>query len=464
MEKSPSINPKRDLTQGSVVKKLLMFALPLMASNLIMQFYNVADSIIVGQFVGPGALAAVGVSFPIMMFFNAMFMGVSTGAGIVVSQFFGAKNRDALDKAVSTTFTLTMIVGVIITVLGLFLSKPILHLLGTPDNILDDAATYLAIIFAGSIGNMVYMIGGGILRGMGDSKWPLYFLIFSSVVNVILDLIFVAVFGWGVPGVAWATMIAHFAAGVLVYFRINKGDYGVKLRLRKMHIDAFSAKTIIKLGLPTGIQSMAMSAGSLIIQSFANRFGSDFIAANSAVMRADGFVIMPMMAIGMAVTTFVGQNIGAGKIDRAKHGVRTAALMIIGIGTAMGVILWFFGIYIIRAFTQAENVLEIGERGIKVLAFVYCFMGLDQCFGGSMRGAGAAVAPMVTGLLANIARIPLAYFLAVVPGDYMGLFYSMSITMILSSTMIYIYYRRGSWRNKAVVKTMKPMDAPLPTE
>jgi len=464
MEKTPKVNTKRDLTQGSVVKKLIIFALPLMASNLIMQLYNVADSIIVGQFVGSDALAAVGVSFPVMMFFNALFMGVATGTGIVVSQFFGAKNQESLEKAVSTTFSLTMIVGGIITVIGLFLSKPLLHLLGTPDNILNDAAAYLAIIYIGTIGNMVYMIGSGILRGMGDSKWPLYFLIFSSVMNVFLDLLFVAVFGWGVPGVAWATMISHFAAGVLVYFRINKGDYGVKLSFRKLRIDAFSAKTIIRLGLPSGIQSMAMSVGSMIIQSFANRFGSNFIAANSIVMRTDGFAIMPMFAIGMAVTTFVGQNIGAGKLDRVKHGIRTAALLIIGIGAAMGVILWFSGIYLMRAFTQAEVVLEIGERGIKVLAFFYCFMGLDQCFSGAMRGAGAAVAPMTTGLLANLARIPLAYFLAVLPNDYMGLFYSMSITMVLSSTMIYIYYRKGNWRSKAIVRRAEAEEIPVPAE
>lgn len=459
MDKSQAYNAKRDLTQGNVVSKLLFFALPLILSNLVMQFYNVADSIIVGNFVGSDAIAAVGASFPIMMLFNALFMGVAMGAGIVVAQYFGAKNHEALAKAVSTTFTITLIVGAVITSLGLLLSKPLLSLLGTPANILSDSTSYLAIVFLGTIGSMIYMIGGGILRGLGDSKWPLYFLIICSALNIVLDLLFVVVFGWGVPGVAWATILSQVTSAVLVYVRINKGGYGIRFGFGQLKIDANSAKSILKLGLPSGIQSMTMSLGMLIIQSFANGFGSDFIAANSVVMRADGFAILPMMGIGMAVTTFTGQNMGAGKLDRAKEGIRAAAVIIIAIGVIMGVILWFFGIYVMRAFTDTPAVLEIGKRGIQVLAFTYCFMGLDHCFGGAMRGAGAAVAPMATALIANIARIPIAYFIAVVPGDYMGLFYSMAATMVLGCVMIMLYYKSGRWQNKAITGKQ---NAPVP--
>lgn len=458
MDQAKALNAKRDLTQGSVVKKLLFFAVPLVVSNLIMQLYNIVDAIIVGQFVGKEALAAVGSSFPIMFFFNALFMGVSMGAGIIVSQYYGAKNKEGLKKAVSTTFTLSLIVGVAITLLGLLLSKPILSLLGTPENIIADSTSYLMIIFAGTLGGMIYVIGGGILRGMGDSKWPLYFLIISSIINAILATTFVVVLGWGVSGTALATVISQLISGILVLLRINYGGYDVKFSFRNMELDKNSAKSIIKLGLPSGIQMMTMSLGMMIIQSFSNGFGSDFIAANNAMMRADGFAMLPMQAIGMAITTFVGQNIGAGKLDRAKHGIHLAALIIIGIGITMGLLLWFFGVYIIRAFTPDPNVIDMGQRGIKVVAFVYCFMGLDQCFGGAMRGAGAAVAPMVTGLTAQFLRIPIAYFLAVVPGNYMGLFYSMAITMVISASMIYIYYRSGKWRNKTVVR---PMEAPM---
>jgi putative MATE family efflux protein len=315
------------------------------------------------------------------------------------------------------------------------------------------------IIFAGTIGNMLYVIGGGILRGMGDAKWPLYFLIFSSILNAILATLFVVVLGWGVAGTATATVISQFVSGILIVLRLNYGGYGVKFSFRELLLDKVSASTIIRLGLPTGIQMMTMSLGMMIIQSFANGFGADFIAANNAIMRADGFAMLPMQAIGMAVTTFVGQNIGAGLIDRANHGIRTAAFIIIGIGITMGVILFFLGVYIIHAFTSDPNVIAIGKSGIQVIAFVYCFIGLDQCFGGAMRGAGAAIAPMVTGLSAQFLRIPVAYFLAVIPGNYMGLFYSMAITSVVSVTMIFIYYKRGTWRNKAVVRPMAPTEA-----
>jgi Na+-driven multidrug efflux pump len=248
-------------------------------------------------------------------------------------------------------------------------------------------------------------------------------------------------------------------SAVLIIIRLNTGDYGVKFSLKNLTIDKPSAKTIIRLGLPTGIQMMTMSLGMMIIQSFSNGFGSDFIAANNAIMRADGFAMLPMQAIGMAVTTFVGQNIGAGMLDRAKHGIKSAAFIIIGIGVTMGVILWFLGVYIIQAFTSDPNVIGIGKSGIQVIAFVYCFIGLDQCFGGAMRGAGAAIAPMVTGLTAQFLRIPIAYFLAVLPYNYMGLFYSMAITSVVSVSMIFFYYRRGTWRNKAVVRPMAPTEA-----
>ncbi|MGI6577800.1 MAG: MATE family efflux transporter [Eubacteriales bacterium] len=458
MEKTSTTESKRDLTQGSVIKKLIMFALPLIASFLIMQLYNVADSIVVGNFVGPDALAAVSVSFPIMMFFNALYMGVSTGATVVISQYYGAKDEESLEKASSTTFTLTILVGVIITVLGIFLSKPILQLLKTPDNIINDSAAYLAIVFAGTLGSLVYSIGSGVLRGLGDSKWPMYFLIFSSILNVSLNLLFVIVFNMGVPGVAWATMIAHFASGVLVYYRVNRGGYGIRFNFKKMKIDWQIAKIILKLGLPSGIQSMAMSLGSMIIQSFANRFGSTFIAANNSVMRADGFAILPMMAIGSALTTFVGQNIGAGKIDRAKKGIKSSALIIIGIGVIMGAVMWFNGSYVIRAFTDDPIVLEIGERGIRTIAWFYSFIGLEFAFAGAMRGAGASVAPMVTTLSANLCRIPIAYFLAVVPNDYMGLFYSMVSSMIIGTTLIFLYYLKGNWRNKSVARQITKLE------
>ncbi len=455
MDKQKATDLKRDLTQGSVLKKLLGFSIPLVISYFVMQLYNVADSIIVGQFVGPDALAAVGAGFPVMMFFNGLYMGISTGATVVISQLYGAKASEGLKKASSTTFTLTLVIGAVITIVGMLLTRPFLSLLGTPANIIDDSVAYLTIIFAGTLGNLVYSIGSGVLRGLGDSKWPLYFLVFSSILNITFDLLFVVAFNWGVPGVAAATLIAQLISGAFVYYRINRGSYGLRFNFRELGVHWDTARTILRLGLPTGIQQMAISAGSMIIQSFANRFGSTFIAANSTVMRADGFAVLPMLAIGSGITTFVGQNIGAGNLERSKKGIKISAIIIVAIGLIMGTVMWFYGSYIIRAFTDDPAVIEIGDRGIRVLAWFYCFIGIEWCFAGAMRGAGAAIAPMITTLSANLCRIPVAYFLAVRPDNYMGLFYSMAFSMVLGSSLIFIYYLKGNWRDKSVVRAME---------
>ncbi len=454
------MNPARprdsrgDLTEGPIAKKLLIFSLPMIVGNLISQLYNVVDSIVVGNFVGSDALAAVSASFPIMMLFNAMFWGVAVGAGIVIAQNFGAKRYDVLNKAVNTAFGLVYASGLIITIIGVLFSGPLLRLLGTPENIIGDSTVYLAIIFAGTLGNMAYNIGGGILRGMGDSRWPLVFLTVSAVLNIVLDLLFVVVFHWGVAGVAIATIISHIVSGALVHIRINSGVYPVHVSLKSMlQIDKPLSATIIRLGVPAAIQNVAMSLGSVIIQSFANRFGSNYIAANSIVQKVDGFAIVPMMAFGMALSTFVGQNVGAGRHDRAKEGIHVAMTTITGFGLILGVFLWFFGHPLMRAFTDNQTVLDIGFVGIRILAFFYFIMGMNQNLAGAMRGAGASVAPMVTSIAGSLVRIPVAYFIAVVPHNMYGLFWSMVASILVQFVLLYSYFHSGHWKNFSVVKT-----------
>lgn len=452
MSTKPTHDERGDLTTGSIPKKLLMFSLPMIAGNLISQLYNVVDSIVIGNFVGSDALAAVSASFPIMMLFNAMFWGIAVGSGIVISQNFGAKRYDVLNKAVNTSFALVYISGIIITILGTAFSGPLLRLLGTPENIINDSTIYLAIIFAGTLGNMAYNIGGGILRGMGDSRWPLVFLSVSAVLNIILDLIFVVVFKWGVAGVAIATIIAHIVSGALVHMRINSGVYPVHVSLKSMRIEKDLAATIIRLGVPAAIQNVAMSLGSVIIQSFANRFGSNYIAANSIVQKVDGFAVVPMMAFGMALSTFVGQNVGAGKHDRAKEGIQVAMLSVTGFGLVLGTFMWFYGSYFMRAFTSNQVVLDIGFVGIRILAFFYFIMGMNQNLSGAMRGAGASVAPMVTSIAGNLIRIPVAYFIAIVPNNMFGLFWAMVASILTQFVLIFAYFRSGHWRNFSVVQ------------
>ena len=501
------VNPKNDLTQGPILSKLIGFAIPVILGNLCMQLYNVVDSVIVGNYVGTDALAAVGAVFPIMMLFNALFMGVSMGSQIVISQTFGAKDYKGLRTVTNTAITMAIIIGAAITAIGTPLARPLLRLIGTPANIIANSTSYLMIIFAGTLGNVFYNLGSGVLRGMGDSRWPLVAMLVSSLTNIVLDLLFVVKFNMGVAGVAWATSIAHFLSGAIPLWRIQSGKYPVRLHMTDLlHPNGAAAGRIIKLGLPSSIQNAAMSLGSVIIQSFANSFGSNFIAANTIVMKADGFAIMPMMGLGMASTSFVGQNIGAGNVDRARKGVRAGQLSVIVVAVVVGTILFFTGRYIMKAFGADGQVLQMGVSGIRFLAFCYAFMGLDQVTGGAMRGAGAAIAPACTAILSNLCRIPIAYFSAArplrtemaeliavngselvnktnelfatgaystmeearqsaaailaAPDHFMFMFYSMGITMFLGALMIFLYYKFGNWHTKGVAAPVPRREPP----
>lgn len=472
------IMQRTDLTTGPITGKLLRFALPMLVGNIIMQLYNVVDSVVVGQFVGSDALAAVMVGYPIMNLTYALLMGLSAGANILISQYRGAGDHERLERAINSTFSLSIIISVIMTVIGLLLTKPVLVLMGTPANILDDACIYLWIVLAGTLGQVLYYMSDGILRGMGDSRWSLYATIVSSVLNVILDLLFVIVFGWGVAGVAIATTIAYTVSGILLTVRLASGKYKVKLSVKRMlRLDRETIKQIFRLGIPSSVQSMAMTFGSFFIQAYSNAFGSDFIASNAIIQRLDGFAIMPMFGLSAAVTTFVGQNIGAGKLDRAKKGISKSIQIIVAISAVVGVVLYFFGVFFMRAFTDSQAVLDMGENGVKFLAFFYVFMGISQCLSGAVRGAGATTVPAVISTASTFVRIPFAYALAMLPmsrdisaavsasqyataelakaagvgmSHYMGLFYAMGISMAFGAVAVIIYYRFGKWQNKGV--------------
>ena len=480
MERHNGLRPKNDLTEGPILTKLLRFAIPLMAANLVMQLYNIVDTIVIGYAVGDHGIAAVGISFPIMMLFNAVFMGVAMGGNIVISQMFGAKNYESLNRAANTTAFLAFALGFGITAIGLLCSRPLLELLNTPAEIIDDAAVYLMIIFGGTLGNLFFNLSSGILRGLGDSRWPLYAMIFATLLNVVLDTLFAIVWGWGVAGVAWATLGAQLISGAILLYRFNTGNYGAKISLRQiLKPDGEIARHIVRLGTPSSLQGLAMSLGGLIIMSFANNFGAEFVTANSVVQRVDGFAIMPLMGLGMAATTFSGQNIGANKPERANKGVYVAIGTIISISAFMGVLMWFAGSSIIKLFNVSDHVLQIGVRGIRWICFFYAFMGIDQCIAGAMRGAGATVRPLINSFAAQGSRILFIYLLAVAPlnkairaavdagqyatfelakaagvglDGYMGVFYSMSIGMVLGAILNFLYFRFGKWQNKGIAQ------------
>ena len=475
---------RRDLTQGPITKKIILFSIPIIFGNLFQQLYNVVDSVVVGNFAADGThcLAAVNASFAIMMVFNALYMGVSMGANIVISQYKGAKDVRKLEDAMTTTFLLSMLAGLFITMVGFICAKPMLRMLGTPADILDDAALYIRIIFAGTCGNVVYNNMNGMVQGLGDAKWPMYALIISSITNILLDLLFVCAFHWDVAGVALATILAHILSGCLMLRRQATGVYGAKINFRHMRIDSAIAKHILRLGLPSALQNMCFAGGSLIIQTFSNRFGTEFIAANSMLMKIDGFVLLPMMGFSTAVTTFVGQNIGAGDVERTNKGIYSTLLLSAGVTVLLSVILYFACPSITMIFGANANSRQMAAQGIRFVCFFYIFYSIQNTLSGSLRGAGAALTSALCAIGSTFIRVPLSWLLAALPLNraldaavaagqfadraaaeaakvgfehYIGIFQTWGWSMLAGLLLILPCYLFGHWREKGVTEQAK---------
>ncbi len=479
---------RRDLTQGPIAKKIILFSLPIILGNLFQQLYNVVDSVVVGNFARDGThcLAAVNASFAIMLVFNALYMGVSMGANIVISQYRGAKDTKMLEKAMTTTFLLSMLAGIFITVAGTLCARPLLLLLGTPADILEDATLYIRIIFLGTCGNVLYNNMNGMVQGLGDAKWPMYALIVSSLTNIALDLLFVCVFHWDVAGVAIATILAHILSGCLMLWRQSTGVYGAKIDFRHLRMDGILTKQILRLGLPSALQSMCFAGGCLITQSFSFRFGTEFIAANSMLMKIDGFVLLPMMGFSTAVTTYVGQNVGAGDLDRTNKGVRATLLMTCGVTLVLSVILYFFCPAITLIFGANETSRRMAAEGIRFVCFFYFFYGVQNILAGTLRGAGAALGASLCVIGSTILKIPLTWAITARPLDkaldaalaagqyvsreaaaaagvgmehYIGVFQAWGISMLMGMLIILPVFFFSRWREKGITeqaKTIRP--------
>ena len=438
---------RMDLTKGPIYSTLLRFSLPIFLGCIVTQLYNVADSVVVGQFVGSDALAAVSASGPVQNIINMFLIGLSSGSNVVIAQRAGAHDDDALQNAVSTVAALTLSAAILITGVGLVLSRPLLNLMQTPENIYADAVSYLTIIFIGAAGNLIYNMGSGALRGMGDSVWPFLFLTFCSLLNLVLDLAAVVWLGLGVRGAAAATALSQFISGAGILWRLNHGGYPVRVRLRTMRFDRHETRQIVAIGLPAAIQNIGNSVAAVCIQSFNNGFGSDFVAGNAIVTKIDDFSYIPTTALSTAVATYVGQNIAALEMDRVKKGINYTIYTLVAVGCAMCGILIALRHVLPYGFTQNVRVAGIAAQGLLVLAFVSTFHGIDRCLVNAMRGAGKSVVPMITAQFGAFSRIPLAYFLAVRTGNYMGIFYALLIASALRTIAIAVYYCFGGWKN-----------------
>ena len=445
----------QDMTVGKPIFNLAAFAVPLLIGNIAQQMYNTVDSIIVGKYVGDSALAAVGAASPILNLMLLLFMGISTGAGIIVAQYYGARRSDELSKAVGTSLVLTLIASVIIMIIGPIITPPLMKLLGTPADVHDMAVDYLTIICVGIIGTGYYNICSGILRGMGDSFTPLIYLCVACVLNIFLDILFVAGFGMAAAGVALATVIAQIISAALCLLRLKKMKDVVQIDRETLKLDREMTRDTIRLGLPSGLTQMIFSLASIVVQSLTNSFGTSVIACSVVVMRVDGFAMMPNFTFGMAMTTFVGQNVGARRMDRVKEGVRDGMIAGLIIAVVLVAAILVFGEGLMRMFTSTEEVVSLGVHMMQILAVGYVAMGVTQSLSGVMRGAGDTMTPMWISIITTvIIRTPLAYLLAYLTNSPDSLFISLLISWVMGAVLTAIMYRRGAWKKKAEQRGM----------
>ena len=453
------VNSSNDMTTGQPWRKILIFTLPMLLGNMAQQLYNTVDSIVVGKYIGDNALAAVGSCGPIVNMLLVLFIGISAGASIMVSQYFGAKNRESLSFTIGNCITATVICCVTLVLVATPLIRPVLEMLNTPDSILDWCEDYLKICLWGMAGLGFYNILSGILRGMGDSVWPLIFLLVATAINIGLDIYFVAVVQMGVAGVALATIIAQIVSAALCMVKLaimrKDYDFGFKfMRMRSGYI-----KTLVRLGLPSGLTQAIFSSAMIIVQSLTNQFGEQFIAANVVIMRVDGFAMMPNFSFGTALTTYAGQNVGAGLYDRVTKGAKQGLWMAVGCSAGITALILFFGRYLMQLFTETQDLVDLSYRLMMILAVGYIAMAVTQSLSGIMRGAGDTMTPMWISLITTVAiRVPVAYGIAWLtsptgnPADGMKecIQFSLLASWCIGAILTAIFYKLGRWKNKRI--------------
>lgn len=398
----PGKTTVRDMTEGSITGQIMLFALPLMLGNVFQMLYNTVDSIIVGNFVGKQALAAVGSTTMIVNMMVFFFNGFSTGAGVIIANLFGARNMEKLHKAVETTMAATFVLSLLFTIGGVAAVKPLLRLMATPEDVFPEATVYLQIYIGGISGLLVYNMGSGILRAVGDTMRPLYFLVLTSVVNTVLDLAFVCGLRSGIAGAAWATVISQFISAVLTLLLLTRSKDIYRLSWKDLKIDRRILGEIFAVGLPAGIQSIITAFSNVFVQSYINSFGSSCMAGWSCYNKLDQFIMLPMQSMAMAATTFVSQNIGAGKERRADKGTGTAVGMCVGVTGVIVALLCLFAGPAVRLFSPDASVIEFGVLFIRANCFFLLFNCVNHVLAGALRGRGDSKGPMIIMLLAFV--------------------------------------------------------------
>lgn len=445
------------MTVGEPWKQIVQFTVPMLIGNIAQQLYNTVDSIVVGQYVGDNALAAVGSAAPILNLLLVLFIGISMGGSIMVAQYFGAKQREELSYTVGNCILLTAIATGIIMLLSVVLIRPLLVMLNTPASIIDWCYSYLMIMFLGFVGCAYYNILSGVLRGLGDAFSALVYLLVSTVLNIILDLLFVAKLGMGVSGVAWATIIAQAVSAVLCFIRMAKLTDIFDLKLHYMKYNKKFSGKIIKLGLPSGLTQAIFSMAMIVVQSLTNSFGEMFISANVIVMRVDGFAMLPNFSFGSAMTTYAGQNVGARKYDRVIRGAKQGTLVAVLTTTTLTALILIFGKPLMGIFTNTTELVDLSRDMMGIIAAGYVAMAVTQSLSGVMRGAGDTMTPMWISLFTTVVvRVPVAYGIAWLTrsaelpnGRQECIFISLLCSWLIGALITTIFYMKGRWKKKA---------------
>ena len=447
-----------DMTVGSPWKSIAMFSIPMIIGNVAQQLYSTVDSIVVGKYVGDNALAAVGSAAPILNMLYVLFIGISAGVGIMVAQYFGARAKEDLSETIGNCITVTGICSLFLALISPLIIRPALEMLNTPESIIGWCDSYLLISMIGSAGMAYYNILSGVLRGMGDSFSALLYLLVATVLNIVLDLVFVAGFGLEVPGVALATVLAQAVSAFLCLRKLTKMQGVFELSKEHLIPKERYVKQIVSLGLPSGITQAIFSSAMIIVQSLTNSFGEMFIAANVIIMRVDGFAMMPNFSFGTAMTTYAGQNIGAGKIDRVSQGAKQGTIMAVGVSATITAIILIFGKYLMGIFTETAELVEMSRYLMGILAVGYVAMAVTQSLSGVMRGAGDTVTPMWISMCTTVLiRVPVAYgisFLTRTPELPFGRFECIHISLLASwcigAILTAFFFSKGKWKRKAI--------------
>ena len=451
MQRFKSLFTAIDMSEGTPWRKIALFAIPLLIGNLFQQMYSTVDAIMLGRFIGDHALAAVGASMPVFFLIFVLILGLAMGAGIMVSQYFGAKKREELSYTIGNGITLITIISLILMITGPFLTRPLLTLLGTPAEIMDDSVLYMNILLLGVLPIAFYNILSGILRSLGDSFSPLIFLIIACILNIIFNFFLIPPFG--VAGAAAGTVLAQAISSVLCFKRIsnmrNVFDLGKSyLVLKKEYVSQ-----ILKLGVPSGASHVVIALSFMFVQPLVNSFGSMIIATNMILMRIDSLVMMPIFSFGGAMSVFAGQNVGAGKMDRVSKGTKQGALMAVGTTLVLVMVIVFLGRFIAGVFTQTQEIIDLTAIWLRLLAIGFIPFSLSNVLWGTIRGAGDAISPLWGAAINSVfIRLPAAFILVEIIGEPVALIYSTLLAWTGTTLISIIVYKMGRWRTKGIIR------------